>query len=152
MNSITFVGRIGRDAEYKTGQGWELCSFPVASNGRKDKNGVEVTTWFECTIWGKRAGHVHSHLKKGDRVAILSGEISLDVFTKTDGTTSAKIKCNVNEFEFASDRQQQGQQAPQQRQQAPQGYQQQQQQQQQQQRQPQQQPPAFEDFDDDIPF
>jgi len=98
---------------------------------------------------GKRAGHVHSHLKKGDRVAILSGEISLDVFTKTDGTTSAKIKCNVNEFEFASDRQQQGQQAPQQRQQAPQGYQQQQQQQQ---RQPQQQPPAFEDFDDDIPF
>jgi len=163
MNSITIAGRVGRDGELKQLQtGHTILTFPVASS-RKTKDG-EVATWFECTMWGNRAEVLAQYVKKGGQVTV-TGSCELDIFPKNDGTPGAKIKVNVNDVALQGGPTTQGQ-APQQQQPA----------QQPQRQQPGQgaftgrapamqqgfagqapamQPapaPAFDDFDDDIPF
>ena len=131
MNNITIAGNVGRDGELRQVGEYTVLSFPVAST--KKVKGEERTTWFDCSLWGKRAQSLSPYIVKGTRVVVV-GEVSLDVYKKQDGTQGAKISVNVNDVTLMGGGQTVQQQAPQPVQQ------------------PRQQPQAFDDFEDDIPF
>jgi single-strand DNA-binding protein len=154
MNSITIAGRVGRDAELKTTVGGTtLANFAVASS--RKYNGEEKTTWFDCTLFGKRAESLAQYIKKGDQIAV-AGSCELQTWVGGDGKAGAKISVNVNDVALMggnSSNQQQPQQGYQQQPAQQQAPQQMAQPQQQQQQAPQGQSfDDFDDFDDDIPF
>ena len=69
MNTVTVVGRVGRDAseDFKAfDSGKTKARFSVAVNRWDSKTKSEVTDWFNIEIWDKQAEYV----KKGRLVAI----------------------------------------------------------------------------------
>ena len=90
MQVITISGNIGRDAELRsTGQGDSVCGFPVAVNNGKE------TTWYDCSIWGKRGKSVAEYLKKGVTFSGVGG------FSMREHEGKTYLKVNVNEFSFS---------------------------------------------------
>ena len=137
-NTITFTGRVGRDAEVKyLPSGVAVLNAAVANNvGYGDK---QQTIWFSCNLWGKRAeGELVNYLKKGVQVFV-SGEMTLREYQAKDGTMKTNVEVDVNVLDLLSKKEEQAQQPTTQAR-------------------PQQTRPqapattAYEDFDDDIPF
>ena len=93
-NSISFVGRLGRDAEIKQIGDSSVCKFSVASDvGFGDK---KITNWFFCDLWGKRGDALCQYLAKGTQVFII-GTLTIK---EKDGKTYVGVK--VNEVEMLS--------------------------------------------------
>lgn len=77
ITSFVVIGRITRDAEAKYTQGGTpYCRFSVASNyGRKvGDQWEEEVSYFDFTLWGKRAESLLQYLVKGQQVAV-SGQL-----------------------------------------------------------------------------
>jgi len=73
MKTICIAGNLGKDAELKSANGKDFCSFSVAvADGWGDK---KTTVWFDVTRWGNGASGLTGILSKGSRVAV-SGELS----------------------------------------------------------------------------
>ena len=72
MQQLIIAGGIGRDAEIRsTGNGDKVANFSVAVDNGKDKSGNKrETTWFDCSLWGKRGEGLGPYLTKGTRVAV----------------------------------------------------------------------------------
>lgn len=82
-NSISFVGKLGKDSERGSYSNGQYLKFSVAENvGWGDK---KTTNWWNCTLFGKQAeGSLMDYLLKGAQVFIV-GEVS---FTQgNDGKT-----------------------------------------------------------------
>ncbi len=73
-----------------------------AANNRKigDK---EYTTYYECSIWGKRAEGLAEYIKKGTAL-ILTGTVSADAYTNKDGQAVGVLRLNVQELDFCGGR------------------------------------------------
>ena len=56
MQLTTIAGNVGKDAVLRrTGNGDAVLGFSVAVDNGKDKNGTKRdSTWFSCSLWGKR--------------------------------------------------------------------------------------------------
>ena len=73
MNSCSFIGRVGRDAEVrytqsgKTVMGWSLA----VDSGYGDK---KTTIWLDCSLWGERGGKLAEYVKKGSQLGVV-GEL-----------------------------------------------------------------------------
>jgi single-strand DNA-binding protein len=74
MNTIFFTGNLGRDAETRSTQSGDVCSFSVAV--RQGFNRDAPSEWYRCSIWGQRGQSLMTHLKKGAKVAVV-GELSI---------------------------------------------------------------------------
>lgn len=74
MLNLTIAGNTGKDAEYKTTDKSEFCSFSVAVNVGYGDN--KTTQWVDVTKWGKGAQGLSGFLRKGSKVAV-TGEMSL---------------------------------------------------------------------------
>ncbi len=95
MNNWNFTGNLGRDAEQKFVGDSSLVSFSVAvKSGYGDK---AVTTWANCQMWGKRGESVLPYLNKGQLVGI-SGEVTLRLYEKKDGTAGSSLDVRVNDL------------------------------------------------------
>ena len=73
MNTVTVVGRVGRDAseDFKAfDSGKTKARFSVAVNRWDTKTKSEVTDWFNVEIWDKQAEFAAEYVKKGRLVAI----------------------------------------------------------------------------------
>lgn len=94
MNVLTFTASLGKDAEMRyTPKGDAVTSFSAAMNsGYGDK---KVTTWVNCTLWGKQAEALAPYLKKGTQAAI-SGEVELREWTGKDGSTGKSLELRVS--------------------------------------------------------
>lgn len=74
MNVFSAIGRVGKDAVLRHTQGgdgvlgWSLAVD--AGYGEK-----KVTTWVDCSLWGKRAESLADKIAKGDRIGV-TGELS----------------------------------------------------------------------------
>jgi len=92
--SITILGRSGKDGELRTTQnGKEVCSFSVAVT-----NWDKTTSWYECSVFGKQAeSYASKFLKKGS-VVLVTGEPSINTYEKNDGTTQASIQIMVKDM------------------------------------------------------
>lgn len=101
MASICFTGALGRDSELKATPNAMLLKFTVASNtGRKDK---KVTTWLNCTLWGRQAESLEQYLKKRTKVFI-SGEFEARDYEKKDGSKGISLDVRVDRIELIGSR------------------------------------------------
>ena len=86
MNSITLVGRIGRDPELKTtSTGKAYAVFSVAVPKRiKPTNGDPDADFFNVKVWGKTADYVTGYLAKGSLVSV-SGRMESRKYADKEG-------------------------------------------------------------------
>lgn len=94
-NSINIEGRLGKDAELRYSQNaTPILSFSVACNtGFGDK---QVTTWWNCTLFGKRAETLQAYMAKGQHVCVI-GQASEEEWTDRDGGRRKSLKVAVND-------------------------------------------------------
>lgn len=88
MKQIIIAGNLGKDAELRRTQGGDpVASFNVAVSDR-NKN----TTWFSCSLWGRRGESLAQYLTKGSKVA-LTGDL-----TTREHEGKTYLGCNVSEI------------------------------------------------------
>ncbi|NRP53365.1 MULTISPECIES: single-stranded DNA-binding protein [unclassified Marinobacterium] len=167
INKVILVGNIGGDPETRyMPNGGAVTNITLAtSDSWKDKNTGQMnerTEWHRIVFFNRLAEIAGEYLRKGSKVYV-EGALRTRKWQGQDGQDRYTTEIVASEMQMLDGRngggenmgggyQQQGgdmgyNQQPQQsapRQQAPQQAPQQQA--------PQQQPPAFDDFDDDIPF
>lgn len=110
---VTLIGHLGLDPETKTTpSGDTVTSFSLATT-RKRKDG-EITTWWRCTMWGKRGETIRQYLGKGDPI-LVTGEPCLRTYTTKDGREGQAMEVEVRDWTFVGskgDRSQNGASAP----------------------------------------
>ena len=75
INSVTLVGRAGRDPEVKYFEsGTVVANLTIAVN-RRNRN--DEPDWFNLEIWGKQAQVAADYVKKGSLIGI-TGSFKLD--------------------------------------------------------------------------
>ena len=96
MNVLNFTGGLGRDAETRfTPSGDAITSFSVAlTSGYGEK---KITTWLNCSLFGKRGESLAQYLKKGAQVAI-SGEFTARPYTTKEGAEKLSLDVRVNDL------------------------------------------------------
>ena len=96
MNSWSFTGNLGRDAEQRyTQSGDSVVSFSVGVKaGFGDK---ATTTWANCSMFGKRGEAVSAYLKKGTLVGIV-GEVNLRDYQDKEGQKRYSLDVRVNDL------------------------------------------------------
>lgn len=178
MNRCYVSGNLTKDGELRTTQGGtEILTFGIAVNDRKrdpsSGEWVEVPNFFDCVVFGKRADSLSRLLHKGMKCCI-EGKLRWSQWNDKNGQKRSKVEIVVDEIEFMSRSDSQGQNQPQNQQTdnytnqpqnapysgsqqpagyPPQGYQQPYQPQQGYAQPPQYaQPPIAEVYDEDMPF
>jgi single-strand DNA-binding protein len=66
----------------------------AVQSGYGDK---QVTTWVNCTYWGKRGEKVAPYLTKGARIGIV-GELTNRQYTAKDGTEKHSLELRVSDL------------------------------------------------------
>jgi single-strand DNA-binding protein len=103
FNRIIIVGYLGRDPELRyTPEGTPVCKFSVATTERrKDRAGEsqEITTWFNVSVWGKRAEVVSQHLSKGSPI-YLEGRLTQREWQDRDGKSKTALDVSATAVEF----------------------------------------------------
>ena len=130
MNSITIAGTLGRDAEIKyMANGDAVTSFSVADSQGKDK----PTTWWSCSLFGKRAESLSQYLLKGSAVTV-SGSVTEREWTDKEGSKRKSMDVRVQDIALQGGKRDAApQQAPQRQAQKP-------------------APSGFDEIDSDVPF
>jgi single-strand DNA-binding protein len=77
MQVLIIAGNVGKDAVLRrTQDGDAVLGFSLAVDNGKDRDGNQrPSTWYDCSIWGKRAESLERHIVKGLKLA-LSGRPS----------------------------------------------------------------------------
>lgn len=96
MNVLNATGRIGKDCETRfTSGGDAITAFALAiDSGYGEK---KVTTWLNCSMFGKRGEAVAPYLKKGGQVAI-SGELTNREYQDKEGNKRFSLDLRVNDL------------------------------------------------------
>ena len=71
MQRLFIAGNCGKDAELRhTQNGDPVLGFSIAVSNGKDRDGQDrPPTWWDASLWGKRAEALAPHIKKGDKLA-----------------------------------------------------------------------------------
>jgi single-strand DNA-binding protein len=133
------LARIGKDAEVRyTPGGAAVANVSLAfTYGKKGDDGKRPTQWVDASLWGQRAESLAPYIKKGSQIVAYLEDVSIQTFTKGDGTQATKMVARLVDLEFvAGGEQASSQPKPQPKPQAAQ----------------QSHGSGFDDMDDDIPF
>jgi len=101
MNSCTFTGRLGKDAETRDVDVSDttVTSFSLASDvGYGEK---KSTVWLDCSIWGKRGATLQPALVKGAEITVI-GELSEREYTNSQGETKKALSLRVHNNSYPS--------------------------------------------------
>jgi len=98
VNSISLVGRAGRDPEVKYFEsGSIVANFTLAVN-RRSRN--EEPDWFNLEIWGKQAQVAADYVRKGSLLGV-TGSFKLDQWKdKNTGDNKSKPVIRVDRLEL----------------------------------------------------
>lgn len=107
MQNLSIAGVVGKDAELRVTQGGDsVLNFSLAVDNGKDKNGQKRdATWFDCSVWGKRANSLQNHITKGAKLALTGRP------TAREYNGKAYLGISVNDLTFlggGQERQQSG--------------------------------------------
>jgi single-strand DNA-binding protein len=133
------LARIGKDAEVRyTPGGAAVANVSLAfSYGKRGDDGKRPTQWVDASLWGQRAESLAPYIKKGGQIVAYLEDVSIQTFTKGDGTQATKMVARLVDLEFvAGGEQASSQPKPQPKPQAA----------------PQSHGSGFDDMEDDIPF
>lgn len=102
MSTMTFVGRLGRDAELRYApNGDAVTNLALAYNyGRKDQGGKKPSQWVDCALYGKRAEALAQYLTKGQQVFVVIDDVHVRTYNKQDGTQGFALTGSVQKIEF----------------------------------------------------
>jgi single-strand DNA-binding protein len=123
LNSCSFIGRLGKDAEVRhTQSGVAVVNFTIACGEKyKDQSGQlqEKTEWVNCVAWKKEK--LAPYLTKGTQLYV-RGKMQTRKWQDASGQDRYSTEINVFEIELLGGGKSQAQQAPKQQaqQQAPQ--------------------------------
>lgn len=100
VNSITLVGRAGRDPEVRYFEsGTMVANLTLAVNRR---NREEEPDWFNLEIWGRQAQIAADYVKKGSLLGII-GSLKLDHWKdRNSGEDRSKPVIRVDRLELLS--------------------------------------------------
>jgi single-strand DNA-binding protein len=131
------LARIGKDAEVRyTPGGAAVANVSLAfSYGKRGEDNKRPTQWVDASLWGQRAESLAPYIKKGGQIVAYLEDVSIQTFTKGDGTQATKMVARLVDLEFVAG----GEQAISQPKPQPQAAQ-------------QSHGSGFDDMDDDIPF
>ena len=98
VNSVTLVGRAGRDPEVRYFEsGNVVANLTLAVNRRKRD---EEPDWFNLEIWGKQAQVAADYVKTGSLLGI-TGSFKLDSWTdRNSGESRTKPVVRVDRLEL----------------------------------------------------
>ena len=110
MNQVQLVGRVTKDIELrKTQNGTSTCTFSVAVDRPKGKDGTRESDFPSIVAWSKTAELCAQYLHKGDRVGI-TGSIRTSTYEK-NGQRVYNTNVVANSIEFLTPKNQSGQNA-----------------------------------------
>jgi len=96
------LARIGREVEvrYTTG-GEAVANISLAFTfGKKGVDGNRPTQWVDASLWGKRAETLAPYLKKGSQIVAYLDDVSVQTFTKGDGSQATKMVGRIVDLEL----------------------------------------------------
>lgn len=110
MNHVALIGNLTRDPDMRyTQSGTATCSFTIAINRMKSKDGTQKTDYIPVVAWRSLAETCGRYLAKGRKVAVM-GSIQTRTYDAKDGTKRYVTEVVANNVEFLSPKQQE--QAP----------------------------------------
>ena len=106
QNSVTLIGNLGKDPDYRTLENGQVCRFSLAtSSSYKNKAGEKVTDtqWHNVVAFGKTAEIISQYASKGSKLAI-QGKITYRKYTDKAGIDRYSTDIVVSDFVFLSKR------------------------------------------------
>jgi single-strand DNA-binding protein len=98
MNSITLVGRAGRDPEVRYFEtGTMVANLSMAVN-RRSKD--EDPDWFNLEIWGKQAQVAADYVRKGSLIGVIGRVGQQEWADRTTGEKRSKTVVTVERLEL----------------------------------------------------
>ena len=98
INSVTLVGRAGRDPEVKYFESGTVVANLTMAVNRRSKN--DEPDWFNLEIWGKQAQVAADYVKKGSLIGI-TGSFKLDSWKdRNTGESRNKPVVRVDRLEL----------------------------------------------------
>lgn len=102
MNSVTFVGRLGGDAEQRyTTSGTAVSSFSLAVDRQKKQGQKQAPIWLRVSLWGKQAEALTSFLTKGKQVAV-QGELDVREYNDKAGEKRVSVEVQGRQITLLS--------------------------------------------------
>lgn len=104
INSVTLIGRLGKDPELQTTEaGTSKATFPLAFHEYCMKNGERqtVTHWFTCVAFGPLAELCAEFTHKGCRVGV-HGSLQQRSWVDKDGKPAQSVEIRIDDIEFVS--------------------------------------------------
>lgn len=94
FNQLQIIGNIGKFAEIKTlPSGKRVLSFSLAVNEKRGQE--DITTWFDCSMFGERLEALGPLLTKGKQVFV-QGPVSSRSWTAQTGEARSSMSVLVN--------------------------------------------------------
>lgn len=98
INSVTLVGRAGRDPEVRYFESGTVVANLTMAVNRRNRN--DEPDWFNLEIWGKQAQVAADYVKKGSLLGI-SGSFKLDSWKdRNTGESRNKPVVRVDRLEL----------------------------------------------------
>ena len=98
INSITLVGRAGRDPEVRYFESGTMVANLTLAVNRRSRD--EEPDWFNLEIWGKTAQVAADYVKKGSLIGVI-GSLRIEKWTnKTTGEQHSKPVIKVDRLEL----------------------------------------------------
>lgn len=103
MNKLIIIGNLCNNPELRsTSSGVSVCSFTVAVNRKKTKDGQQEADYFNVTAWRERGETCAKYLSKGKKVAVV-GPVSVRTW-ESNGKHGASLEVTADEVEFLTPR------------------------------------------------
>jgi single-strand DNA-binding protein len=99
LNSVTLVGRVGREPEVKYFEsGSVVCRFTLAVRRRKKDS--EEPDWFDLEVWGQPAQIAADYVRKGSLIGV-SGALKFDYWQdRATGVDRSKPLIRVDRLDL----------------------------------------------------
>jgi single-strand DNA-binding protein len=99
LNSVTLVGRAGRDPEVRYFEsGSVVCNLPLAVDRRRRNS--DQPDWFDLEIWDRRAEVAANYVRKGKLIGI-RGRLKFDHWQdRNTGAQRSKPVIRVDDLEL----------------------------------------------------
>ena len=96
MQVLIIAGNVGKDAVLRrTNSGDAVLGFSLAvDNGKVRDGNKRDSTWYDCSIWGKRAESLERHITKGTKLTLTGRP------TAREHNGKAYLGISVNELTF----------------------------------------------------
>lgn len=101
MNRTVLIGRLTKDPELKflPNGGTAVCTFTIAVDRRKSKDGQREADFIPIVVWGKPAENTANYMSKGRLIGI-SGRIQTRTYDAKDGSKRYVTEVVADEVQF----------------------------------------------------